>query len=434
EKARQEDWSLLPSLTYSFGSKHQLTLKNYGTRYKTDSRIHYAANGALYDQSYFDQFFNRTEAQLDLHLSEKHVSTLGAGYTLEEVEATRYDDLRRMTASFLFAQHQWRPGSKLNVVAGGRFDQHSQYASRFSPKLSARYQVLPWLGVQASVGGGYKAPDFRQLLLNFTNPVAGYSVFGSSVVQPEMQRLQEQGLVAAVYIDPATISEIRAENSMGYNVGVTAKAGQWLSLRTNFFRNNIHDLIETAPVARKTNGQNVYSYFNVANVYTQGAELQLDIRPMPQLSFSLGYQYLDAQDADVRDRIERGEVYKRNQATQEVKRVKLSDYGGLFNRSRHSGNVKLFYTSQPHGFTGAIRGIYRGRFGFGDLNGNQILDTDREYAPAYFTWNLSTTKQVLQYLVLEAGVNNLFNTTTPYEPSLTGRTFYTGITFKIDAS
>ncbi|GAB3830504.1 TonB-dependent receptor [Pontibacter rugosus] len=434
DKSQREDWSLMPTLEYSFGNKHKLTLKNYSTSYKTDSRIAYTNDGALYDASYFNQFFNRSEAQLDLLLSDKHISTLGAGYTLEEVEATRYDYLNRMTASYIFGQHQWRPTDKLNVVAGARFDQHSQYASRFSPKLSAKYEVLPWLWVQGSFGGGYKAPDFRQLLLNFTNAVAGYSVFGSSVVQREMQRLQEQGQVAVVYIDPATISEIKAENSMAYNAGFTIKANQLLSLRTNFFRNNINDLIETAPVARKTNEQNVYGYFNVAKVYTQGAEVQLDLEPLPQLSFSLGYQCLDAKDAAVRDKIENGEVFKRDPATQEVKRVKLSDYGGLFNRSRHSGNVKLFYTNQQYGFNSAIRGIYRGRFGFGDLNGNQILDIDQEYAPTYFTWNVSAGKQLLKYLQLEAGVNNLFDTTSTYEPSLAGRTFYTGITFKINAN
>ncbi|MCC9134871.1 TonB-dependent receptor domain-containing protein [Pontibacter silvestris] len=428
EKANRQDWSLMPTLEYTFGSNSKLTLENYTSRYKTDSDMRYTDDASVYDESYFNQLFNRSQFQLDVPFKKHHISTLGAGYTLEEVEATRYDDQNQFKTTFVFGQHQWSPGSRLNIVAGARYDHHNAYASRFSPKLSAKYEVLPWLAVQASAGGGYKAPDFRQLLLNFTNAVAGYSVFGSRLANEGVERLEQEGQIARILIDPATIGEIKAENSMAYNMGLHISAlKNILDVNLNAYRNNIHDLIQTLPIATKVNGQSVYSYVNVSKVVTQGVEVQADYKPLHNLTLSLGYQFLDAKDVEVKEKLENGEVYKRDPATGEVMHVKPADYGGLFNRSRHSGNVKIFYDNQQYDFNLSLRGLYRGRFGTGDVNGNQILDVDQEYADGYFTWNITAAKKLLKQLTLEAGVNNLFAVKNIYEPSLSGRVCFAGL-------
>ena len=127
--------------------------------------------------------------------------TTGAGYILESVEATRYDARQRQRAGYLFAQYDWTPVPQLNVVLGTRYDGHSQYSGQLSPKLSARYQVRPWLAVRGSAGRGYRAPDFRQLYLNFSNPTVGYSVFGTNQVAARVAQLTQQGQLA---VDPGT--------------------------------------------------------------------------------------------------------------------------------------------------------------------------------------------------------------------------------------
>ena len=46
------------------------------------------------------------------------------------------------------------------------------------------YKLNPQHQFRFSVGQGFKAPDFRQLFLDFTNAAAGsYSVFGSAQAQ-----------------------------------------------------------------------------------------------------------------------------------------------------------------------------------------------------------------------------------------------------------
>ena len=429
----RSDWNVLPILEYRPNDRHKLQVRHYVSGYRTESNLTYASDGLTFDRSNFDQTFQRSEAQYDWYANDRHIITGGAGFLTERVEATRYDDVNRFGSTYAFAQHQWQPTDRWNVVAGGRYDAHSAYANRLSPKLAVGYTANRWLRLQASFGGGYKAPDFRQLLLSFTNPVAGYSVFGSQVVQEAFAELQEQGQIERVLIDPNTVQEIQAESSLAYNLGAVLTPGKKLSVKLNAFRNNIRDLIETAPIARKTNGQNVFSYFNFASVVTQGTEVQLDYKPYPDLAFSAGYQYLDTRDRDAYRRIRNGKMFRRDASNRTVA-VTTADYGGLFNRSRHSGNAKVCYTNPRYGFDVSLRGLYRGRWGLGDFNGNTVLDAANEYADGYWLVNLAARKHLGDWLTLEAGSNNLFGQTTANEPALAGRIFFAGVQLNFNQS
>lgn len=429
----RSDWNVLPILEYRPNDRHKLQLRHYVSGYNTESRLTYLSDNQIFDLSKFNQTFQRSEVQYDWYRNDRHIVTGGAGYLTEQVEATRYDDVNRFVSTYAFAQYQWQPTDRWNVVAGGRFDTHSAYANRLSPKLAVGYAANKWLRLQASFGGGYKAPDFRQLLLSFTNPVAGYSVFGAQVVPEKFAELQEQGQIERVLIDPATVEEIRAESSLAYNLGLILTPQEGLSIKVNAYRNDISDLIETAPIARKTNGQSVFSYFNFAEVVTQGVEAQADYKLYPGLALSAGYQYLDTRDKEAVQQIENGEVFRRDASNRTVA-VTAADYGGLFNRSRHSGNVKVFYTNQRYNFDISLRGLYRGRWGVGDFNGNTVLDAANEYADGYWLVNLAARQHFGDWLTLEAGSNNLFGQTTVNEPALAGRIFFTGVQLKCSPS
>ena len=145
-----------------------------------------------------------------------------------------------------------------------------------------------------------------------------------------------------------------------------------------------------------------------------------------KLSFGAGYAYLDTRDLNVLDQIDNGEIYKRNMRNQTV-RVTRADYGGLFNRSAHSGNFKVNYLENRTGINWALRVLYRGKFGFSDLNGNLILDDEREFAPGYFNVNLTVTKKFDKGFLVESGVNNLLNTTNLAQPNMPGRLLFVGI-------
>ena len=121
-------------------------------------------------------------------------------------------------------------------------------------------------------------------------------------------------------------------------------------------------------------------------------------------------------------RLRAGEVFRRDPTTLVTVRVKPSEYGGLFNRSKHAANVKLFFENPKTGFSASLRGIYRSRFGFADGNSNAILDAASEYVPGYALWNLSAAKTFGPRLRLQAGVDNLFGYRDPaFIPNLAGR-------------
>ncbi|SNR79362.1 outer membrane receptor for ferrienterochelin and colicins [Hymenobacter mucosus] len=437
-RTRQQDYSVTPSLTRCFSDKVLGTLRFYYAGYRTQEDYTYTVDGSTYDASYFRQTFARPEVQLDWHVLPQHTLTVGGGYLAEAVEATRYERRQQMRSGYGYVQDDWTPLPGLNLLAGARFDGHSQYRSQLSPKLSGRYQVRPWLAVRATVGRGFRAPDFRQLYLNFSNPAVGYSVFGTHQVQEKVVQLAAQGQLA---LDPATgqplidatlleqASNLTAESSQAYNAGVQADPNDKLRLTANFFHNNLRNLIETAAVAQKANGQSVYSYRNVSRAYTQGVEVEARYLVLPTLTLSGGYQYLLAKDRNVVAQLKAGTIYRRDSETLETARLTPADYGGLYNRSRHSANAKLFYNDAARGWSGSVRGVYRGRYGFQDRNGNQILDAANEYVRGYWLWNVAAAKTLRQRYTLQAGLDNVLGYTDPaYLSTVPGRLYYASLT------
>lgn len=427
-----KDWNINPVVTYTFSDKLKTTFRLYGSHYGTASTLRYESDGRKYDESFFDQTFNRPEIQSEYFFNKNNILTMGVGRIWESVEATRYEEKKHFTSNYIYFQYEWIPLPKLNVIVGGRYDAHSVYHSQFSPKFSIQYNALSWLSLQGSMGVGFKAPDFRQLYLNFTNAVAGYSVFGSQEVQMGIARLQSEGQISELLMDLSQFGDIRAESSIAYNLGFQLKPTSKASVNINLFRNNIRDLIQTQAVARKTNGQSVFSYFNLEQVFTQGVETDVSYLLSKPICLSLGYQFLVAKDISVIDQLNRGEVYARDPETQATYRVNESDYGGLFNRSRHMLNVKAFYDDKEKGWSGSLRMIYRGRYGFGDRNGNAILDTYSEYVAGYLTVNVSMAKTFRNILKLQVGCDNLFDHTDPeFITALPGRLLWTSMSVNL---
>ncbi|MET4105968.1 TonB-dependent receptor [Hymenobacter sp. UYP22] len=437
-QSRQQDFSLNPSITRTFSDKLFGTLRFYHAGYRTQEDYTYTTDGRPYDASYFHQTFTRPEAQLDWRLHPQHTLTVGGGYLWEAVEATRYEQRQQLRSGYGYVQDDWTPLPGLNLVAGARFDGHSQYRGQLSPKLSGRYQLRPWLAVRATAGRGFRAPDFRQLYLNFSNPAVGYSVFGTHQVREKVAQLAAQGQLA---LDPATgqplinaalleqASSLTAESSRAYNAGLQLDPTSKLRITANFFHNDLRDLIETAAVAQKTNGQSVFSYRNVSRATTQGLEAEARYLLRPNLTLSGGYQYLRAQDRNVLAQLKAGTLYRRDPETLETVRLSTADYGGLFNRSRHTANVKLFYDDAARGWSGSVRGVYRGRYGFQDRNGNQILDAPNEYVAGYWLWNVAAAKTLRQRYTLQAGLDNVLGYTDPaYLSTVPGRLYYASLT------
>ncbi|WP_245532604.1 TonB-dependent receptor plug domain-containing protein [Bernardetia litoralis] len=431
------DYNILSNLDWRITQKWRTYFRLYYSKYKTDSKLNYENDNSVYDESFFDQIFIRPEFQSVYSFNEKNFLTAGIGSVNESVSSTRYTDKKYLQTNYIFAQHEFFINKKSNITLGARFDSHSVYGNQLSPKIASYYQISPKIRLTASAGMGFKTPDFRQLYLNFTNNVVGYSVFGTEEILQGVSDLQEAGQIAEVLLNPNDIKEIKAETSISYNIGIKYNATKKLILKANFFRNDVDNLIETQIVARKTNGQNLFSYTNLNSIFTQGIETELNYSILNSanstLTFSAGYQYLEAKDKTVLDEIEDGNYFARDPETLETKRLTKADYGGLMGRSNHMTNAKLFYKNSKNGFSANVRAIYRSKYGFGDRNGNLILDQANEYVDGYTTVNISAGKQLLnQKLNLQIGADNLLNyKNESYIPTLAGRLLWVRMEFSI---
>lgn len=425
DRAGRTDWSLASRVRHRFAKGMVLNGKVYAARYRTRMELTAEDDGALLDLSRFDQFYGKGEAQLDVVPSLKHLVTAGGGYVLESVEADRIrGDRQRMNSFFSFVQHEFLPDEWLDLVTSVRIDVHSAYGVHVSPKVAALVRPAGRLRLRASVGSGFKAPTFQQLYMDFTNATVGYSVYGAVGAGEVLRRLEAEGQIVRLLTDPDALTDLRPESSVAVNAGVETEPFGWMEVRLNAFHNEVRDLIEAAPVAVRANGQSAFTYFNLNRIFTRGAEAEVAVRPVGGVMVALGYQLLEAKDRDVLAAIDAGTLFKRVDGRD--RRVTRKDYGGLMNRSRHALTLRFQY--ERPGFTAAVRGLYRSRYGFGDFNGNLILDDASEYVPGYWLWHATLTKNLSARLSVQAGVKNLFDETNPERiPSLPGRLLFAGL-------
>jgi outer membrane receptor for ferrienterochelin and colicins len=99
----------------------------------------------------------------------------------------------------------------------------------------------------------------------------------------------------------------------------------------------------------------------------------------------------------------------------------INDYSGLYNRSRHTAQFKIFYNHTASGWGASLRLIYRSKFGVSDIDGNGFSNMKEEFAEGMLQANTTISKQFNKELNIQAGVNNLLNQINPrWMPNLPG--------------
>ncbi|WP_025741769.1 TonB-dependent receptor plug domain-containing protein [Aquimarina pacifica] len=417
---------------HKWNKKLNLNYEFYYTNYKAKETIVEKLSQEVFSESDFDQHLLRPEIRGTYSFTKAGEFVAGVGYQWEELDRTYFKESVDFNSQYIYAQHDHTFFDHLNIIAGIRFDNHSEYSNQLSPKLAVRCKIFDDFAFKASVGYGFKAPDFRQLYFDFTNSTVGYTVLGYNVALGELNELEEQGEIVNVVVPESELmGELKAESSIGYNIGVTYSKKK-LSTEFNLFRNDFKNLIDTRIIARKTNGQNVFSYVNFDEVYTTGLEFNLAYDILQNLKISSGYQLLYAFDKAREQEIENEEVFIRDPETNETVAITKSDYFGLVNRSRHNINFKLSYRWEATKTNISARLIYRSKYGLHDTNGNGLLDIyDTSFVDGYSLTNFAVSKTIYSNLTFQFGINNVFDHTDTNIPSLNGRQFYGKINYQL---
>ena len=409
----------------------------YTTGYTNNAAASLQRNDSLYEEIKMNQILIKPELQFNIGRNPKSLFVTGTGYNLETVNSGRYGDKKKLNSWYLFGQKQFNFHAT-NLIVGARFDKNSLYAAQISPKLAIAQKISPALIIKGSIGTGFKAPDFRQQFLDFSNSLIGYTLIGASELGPGLKSLKESGQLydntnIAPYLNGVALSP---EKSVGINLGFDLTLNTNTVIKLNFFRNDITNLIETYNLPfTKRNNQAIYSYKNLNAVYTQGIEANFSYRFNNNFSVFGGYQYLIAKDKEVLREIKDGKTYKRDPETYITTLVTAADYKGLYNRSRNTANLRLQYTNLMHNGSAFITAKYRGKYGFSGLNGftdgNDILDDDREFVNGFMLINATLSKQLYKNFEAQVGAENILNYTNKLQmPNLYGRTFFINVNYK----
>ena len=422
------EWNTHLKLNHKYNKQWESYFEFYATRYKTNSYLKTINTGVRSDENYYNQLLIRPEFRISYTPFNKTTFIGGLGYSHDILDRTNLNskDPNVYNSPYVYAQYDGYPTEKLNIIAGFRYDRHSLYRSQFSPKLALRYELNKHIAIKTSIGYGYKAPDFRQLYLDWSNPTEGYNVFGVAIVKKRYAEVLANGEIIKAVVDIDAINQVlKPESSLNFNIGTQLTPINSINIDVNFFSNNITNLIDTYVIANKNNGMNIYSYRNVAQVYTKGVEANIVWKPISQLKVAAGYQYLIAKSKEAKRNFAKGEVFSRNPNTHKTIRLTEDDYVGLLNRSKHTMNAKMFYVIPKYGMDTNIRATYRSKYGMAEgING--YLDKYDTFIKGYSMWDFAINKTLYKNFKIGFGVNNIldYRDSNPNFNSISGRIIY----------
>ena len=351
-----------------------LTGKLYATRYDNESTVVNRDSAEISSRNLNIQDLLKGELQFDTTLWEKHQFTLGGEVVLENLQSQRITGGERgLLTNSLFVQNVFRPIAAFALVIGGRLDNHSEFGTHFSPKLSTLYRMTDNSRLRFSYGQGFRAPDFKNLYLDFTNVTSGYQVLGNPNLRPE--------------------------SSHNWNLGLEYQIFDGLLGSVHAYRNDLHNLIEAERIGKSAAGGSKFEYQNISKAFTEGVDVEAVVGSIGGFTSTVGYAYLRGADKE----------------------------SGLplLNRSTHSGTLKLAYLHANTGFQVDLRGRYASPWGFFD-DGDKVLESE-ELAPSYWVWNLRASKTLLKIFKVSIGCNNIFDFKIPTFYTFTGRSFYGGL-------
>jgi len=297
---------------------------------------------------------------------------------------------------------------------------------------------LPKLTFKAGLGTGFKAPDFKSRYLVFYNPTANYLVIGNEVLRQTLAQLQAQGQISEIrqFLLNQLDQNLQPEKNTSLNLSLAWNPKENIKIEAGVFHHSLRNQINAIQIATGSGNRNIYTYQNLPKAVNKGVDISLSVSLLKDLEIGAGYQYLIAKDLSVIDSIKTGH-YPYNQnihdpATGKSYPPGTADYWGIENRSRHMLNVKAFYNYRPWDASINLRVNYRGKYPFGDRNGNQFIDRYDTFVNGFFLFNAAVEKKLMkQHFSIRLTADNILNYTDRLMPGQPGRVFLLGLTYRL---
>ncbi len=232
-----------------FAQLHTLMLRANRSAYRNELGFDpFAASG----ERRIEQDTNQFEARYSGFFLDRHLVTLAGEYRRdgldnEVLEIATNENVENFS---LFLQDEFNIFDPLYLVAALRYDHHSEFGSRWSPKASLVYEIGRGLRLKGSVGKGFRAPSLTELFVTSFRR-RGREVFAGN-------------------------PNLKPETSTSYEIGVQGERDRFHAGLT-LFRTEVDDLIE--PVLERTEGtgpgrMDFFEYRNIAEATQQGVEVE----------------------------------------------------------------------------------------------------------------------------------------------------------------
>ena len=315
--------------------------------------------------------------------ADKHILTLGGDYMRDYLMSYQFTDggsYIQHTAD-AFAQFDWNPHKKFNLIAGLRFDYFSEAKlSHLSPKLGLMYKVGN-CSLRGSYAGGFRAPTLKEMYMNFY-----------------------MGNIFMIYGNP----ELKAESSHNFSLSAEYTKDLYNFTVTGFY--NIVDNRITTAWNQALAGQ---VYTNMSRLQVSGIDANASAKYRCGISWRLSYAY-------TYEHIKKGEPL-------------------LSSTRPHTATARIAYDKDwdNYGLSVTLSGRYLSKLTtdvYTEMTSYE--QTEKQTYPGYSIWKLSLTQRVWQGINLTLAVDNLFNYRPDYyysnSPSTTGTTCSIGLSVDVE--
>lgn len=193
----------------------------------------------------------------------------------------------------LFGESEIVLHDKFRVTLGGRYDDHTIFGSKFSPRAYAVLSLTDSVTLKGGVSRGFKTPRLDQI----TPGITGFT---------------GQGTIPVI-----GTPTLKPETSTSYEAGLYYNNGGFFSGNATFFYNDFKDKIASGPDVPNctydplgTGAQNLPGCIDVGNfpaidvfgqtvnvdkAVTQGAEIAMRFNVTPAISLYANYTYTDSE-------------------------------------------------------------------------------------------------------------------------------------------
>jgi outer membrane receptor for ferrienterochelin and colicins len=240
----------------------------YRDQFLSDQRM----SDALDQYQLTDESLLEARAQVAHHF-DRHRIVAGGEVLREALDSDRIAEPGHRRRAALYLQDEWRVGENdsVLVVPAARLDVDSQFGTHATPRLAGRWQISEHSVARGSVGMGYRAPSFKEMLLLFQNPGAGYIVEGNPELDPE--------------------------TSISVQAGGEWQATSWLWFGADAYANRLRDMIFVVALPDDGSGTLQFGYDNIGRARTVGLE-GYAIATHGRAAVELGYALTRTRDLD----------------------------------------------------------------------------------------------------------------------------------------